>query len=98
MTELINQDELDVMCPFMVEELDLFIQESETFKDLEEATIYALCQLVHNRLDKLDMSLQDKGLVVSTLIQGLIKFNKEPLAVHNEAIKAMREQRASTIQ
>jgi hypothetical protein len=95
--EPIEQEQMDLMCPFMVEELDLYIGESETFKDSDEATIYALCQLLHNRLAKLDMKPEDKGGVVSALIIGLSEFNATELALHNEVLKAIREQKASTI-
>lgn len=95
--KLIEQEELDDICPFMVEELELVIAESDTFKDADEATIYALCQTLHNKLKSLDVSLEDKGAVVATLIQGLVEFNEEALALHREFIGTLLEQKASTI-
>jgi hypothetical protein len=95
--QLIEQEELDDLCPFMVEELETLIAERDLFKDAAEATIYALCQLLHNRLAKIDLTLEDKGAVVSTLISGLIDFNPGPLAAHNERMKLLREQKAGTV-
>jgi hypothetical protein len=46
--------------------------------------VYALCQMLHNHLANLDMTPEDKGCVVATLIHGLIEFNTEPLALHND--------------
>jgi hypothetical protein len=95
--KLIDQDELEMVCPTMVEELDQFIDNEDVFKNSDEATIYAISQLLHNRIDKIDLTPEDKGALISSVIAGLVEFNSEVLAIHNEVIKTLLEQKASTI-
>jgi hypothetical protein len=95
--KLMTQDDLEAVCPVMTKEIDNFITSHPLFNDSSEAVLYALTQLLHNRLQVLDMEPEEKGAIVAALIDGLIEFNKEPLALHNELIRAIREQKAGTV-
>lgn len=91
-----SQEELESLCPELTKEIDNFLVSNPKFEDAE-ATIYALTQLLHDRLQVLEMSLEEKGAIVATVIDGLVAFNQEALAVHNDMLKTIREQKASTV-
>lgn len=58
--------------------------------------IYALAQIVHDRIQALDVTPEQKGAIMSHLLTNFIEFNKENLALHNEELKAFRESKVST--
>jgi hypothetical protein len=94
---LLDQITLDLICPLLVEEIELFINTHPNIKGNEEAFVYALGQVAQMKIDKMKMEDGDKGLVVATLIRGLVAANKIPLAIHNERVRAIQDRNDGTV-
>lgn len=96
MDNLVTQDELENECPKYMDDLHEFINSHTYMADKVEATCYVLAQVLHEKLEQLDLELEDKGAVVATLIRGFVEFNGPALAAHRELQKIIFEQKAST--
>jgi 4-hydroxy-3-methylbut-2-enyl diphosphate reductase IspH len=92
---LMSQDDLENFCPGIVDEIERFLQEK--YKGKNEAVIYALGEILHNRLEVADLELEEKGAVVATLISGFVELNEDALAAHRQIQKIIREQKAGTV-
>lgn len=96
--ELVSQEEMDEIAPFVTEVIEEFLEGNKDFKGIErEIIIYALAQAVSNRIEQIDLDDNDKGAVAATIIEGLCDIHKGPLAFHREFLKTLIEQKASTI-
>lgn len=95
---LVSQEEMEELCPYIVGEFIEFMQNHEDFKVIEEEIIiYALAEIVSNKIRTIDLEDKDKGAVVSTIVSGLCEFHGEALALHREHLKTLIEQKSSTI-
>lgn len=87
-------DQVDLDSPKILKQLNNFINLNVTDKD--EALVYALAQLLHDRIKSLDMEEEEKGALVGQLIDNFAEFNKIPLAMWKERLRLVAEQKAST--
>lgn len=95
--KLVTQDELEIECPIYSDDLIEFLSNHKGLKDNPEMTVYVLAQILHEKLTEINMELSDKGAVVATIVGGLVEFNEDALAVHNEMKRLVLEQKASTL-
>jgi hypothetical protein len=96
--DLVTQEEMEEFCPLAVEQLARFIETNRDFKVMgDEIVIYALAQLISNKMFDIDLEDKDKGAVIATIISGLCDFHDIPLALHREFLNTLIEQKSSTI-
>lgn len=62
-----------------------------------EALFYALAQVLHDRINSADLTQERKGEVLSGILAALIQYNREELAVYNETIRNMMNEKPATI-
>lgn len=96
MKHLQKQEELETLCPGLVEEIQMFVESNPNHEGNEEASIYALAQVIQNKLDNIELDPADKGFVITILINGLIHFNQEALALHKQRVLERLEGMSST--
>jgi hypothetical protein len=64
--------------------------------DQSEQLVYALAQILHERIGMADIQDFEKGLMVSQLIENFADFNKEALAEYREIRLASLESKDQT--
>ncbi len=92
-----THDEINELSPEIMEEVARFINLNPNMKDKDEAVIYALAQLLHDKLEELVLDAEDKGCIVSNLINNFAEFNREELALYHEHLRYLVEAKHSTV-
>jgi hypothetical protein len=95
---LMSQEELENDCPPLIEELDAYLDKHTVLKEFPEAVVYVLAQILHERVNALDLPLESKGAIIHNVIHGFMEFNGDALALYREIRRAVVEQKKSTIQ
>lgn len=89
---------MEELAPLVVAAIAEFIDGDEDINSIEtEIVIYALAQIISNKINTIDLDDKDKGAVVSTIVGGLCEFHGDYLAFHREYLATLIEQKTSTI-
>lgn len=88
-------DQIDIDAPRILKQLNTFI--NLTIKNgQDEALVYAVAQLLHDRIRSLDIREEEKGALVSQLISNFSEFNKVELALWKELVQATLDRKTAT--
>lgn len=90
----LTQEELDNDCPLLMDALDEFL--NTELDASPEATVYVLAQILHERIKALTFPAEEKGGIISTVINGFVEFNGPELAAYRELRQMLLEQKGST--
>jgi hypothetical protein len=93
---LITQEDFESSCPAMIQELENFIDLHPGFKGKPEATVYALAQLLNDRVEVMELDGVEKGAIIHAVVAGFIEMNEQELALYQEYRRTLVEQKAST--
>ena len=95
--DMLTQEELETDCADAMEDLQVFLDKHDYLNKSTEASVYVLGQLLHEQINKLDCELEQKGGIITTVLEGLIEFNEAPLAAYRELKRLLLEQKSGTV-
>lgn len=81
----------------LADDLKKFIADNEHAKIHNEIPVYSLSQAVHELLEEMEISPEERGCLASIIIEQFIELNKEDIALYNEQRRYMREIKDSTV-
>lgn len=88
--------DIDKNAPIILNQLYQFIN-LNGYEGKSQALIYALSQLLHEQIKILDISQEEKGSIVTGLIENFAEFNKAELALFRQQLDMFHQQKTSTI-
>jgi hypothetical protein len=90
-----EDDPVNLEAPNILKRLNNYVNLNEQGND--EALIYALAQLLYDRIEAVDMIDEEKGKLVSDLIVNFGEMNKVQLAAHKELMLIFMESKDTTV-
>lgn len=91
-----NED-FEVKSEDLYNKLKEIIENDESFQGFDEELIYALGQIVADKISFLESSDEDKGAIVSGITNSMKDIFHTELIFYKERLRLLNEQKSSTL-